>query len=175
MRHTGSRIAVDTPQSNAIVERLHRRLLDGHFSVEGRRTWFGTIEEMQLVLDGYMDSYNEHQPHQGQRLDVRTPAQAFLYGLPNRASQQQENAKRQKRTSRKATQRRGLTRLSGAALSAEYRLVHTWSATTGAGRTRQRHERTNTAAHLCRSLPQPEHTTARGERQSVPAELKHAV
>ena len=38
---------VKRPQSNGIVERLHRTLLDEHFRVEGRRTWFETIDEMQ--------------------------------------------------------------------------------------------------------------------------------
>jgi hypothetical protein len=32
-----------TSSSNGIVERLHRTLLDEHFRVEGRRTWFETI------------------------------------------------------------------------------------------------------------------------------------
>jgi transposase InsO family protein len=31
---------------NGIIERFHRTLLDEHFRVEGRRTWFETIEEM---------------------------------------------------------------------------------------------------------------------------------
>ena len=41
---------VNRPQSNSIVERFHRTLLDEHFQVEGQRTWFETIEEMQAVL-----------------------------------------------------------------------------------------------------------------------------
>jgi len=54
---------VKRPQSNGIVERLHRTLLDEHFRVEGRRTWFETIDEMQAVLDAYMDSYNGASQH----------------------------------------------------------------------------------------------------------------
>jgi transposase InsO family protein len=46
------------PQFNGIVERLHRTLLDEHFRVEGRRTWFETLDEMQVVLDSYLDGYN---------------------------------------------------------------------------------------------------------------------
>ena len=52
------RIRVSRPQSNGIVERLHRTLLDEHFRVEGRKTWFETIDEMQTVLDAYLVSYN---------------------------------------------------------------------------------------------------------------------
>jgi transposase InsO family protein len=37
---------VKRPQSNSIVERFHRMLFDEHFRVEGRGTWFETVEEM---------------------------------------------------------------------------------------------------------------------------------
>ena len=59
------RTRVRRPQSNGIIERLHRTLLDEHFRVEGRRTRFETIEEMQPVLDAYLVSYNTKRPHQG--------------------------------------------------------------------------------------------------------------
>jgi transposase InsO family protein len=55
---------VKRPQSNGIVERLHRTLLDEHFRVEGRRTWFETVEEMQTALDAYLVTYNDKRPHQ---------------------------------------------------------------------------------------------------------------
>ena len=73
---------VRRPQSNGIVERLHRTLLDEHFRIEGRRTWFETIAEMQVVLDVYLDGYNYRWPHQGRGMHGRTPAQAFTEGLP---------------------------------------------------------------------------------------------
>jgi transposase InsO family protein len=72
---------VKRPQSNGIVERLHRTLLDEHFRVEGRRTWFETIEEMQAVLDAYLEGYNQRRPHQGRGMNGRTPAQAFADGI----------------------------------------------------------------------------------------------
>ena len=52
------RTRVNRPQSNGIVERLHRTLLDEHFRVEGRRTWFETLEEMQSVLDQSLVEYS---------------------------------------------------------------------------------------------------------------------
>ena len=73
---------VNRPQSNGIVERFHRTLLDEHFRVEGRRTRFETIDEMQLVLDKYLVAYNRKRPHQGRRMNGRTPWQAFQEGLP---------------------------------------------------------------------------------------------
>jgi transposase InsO family protein len=72
---------VKRPQSNGIVERFHRTLLDEHFRVEGRKTWFETVEEMQAVLDAYLDTYNRLRPHQGRGMNGRTPAMAFTEGL----------------------------------------------------------------------------------------------
>ena len=73
---------VKRPQSDGIVERFHRTLLDEHFRVEGRRTWFETIDAMQAVLDTWLDGYNHRRPHQGRGMNGRTPAQAFKEGLP---------------------------------------------------------------------------------------------
>jgi transposase InsO family protein len=81
---------VKRPQSNGIVERLHRTLLDEHFRVEGRRTWFETIEEMQAVLDTYLDGYNQRRPHQGRGMNGRTPAKAFVDGIPKSPSAKEE-------------------------------------------------------------------------------------
>ncbi len=75
------RTKVKRPQTNGIVERLHRTLLDEHFRVEGRRTWFETIHEMQAALDGYLKTYNESRPHQGRGMKGRTPLQAFKAGI----------------------------------------------------------------------------------------------
>ena len=73
---------VKRPQSNGIVERFHRTVLDEHFRVEGRRTWFETIEEMQIALDAWLVTYNTARPHQGRGMNGRTPIRAFTDGLP---------------------------------------------------------------------------------------------
>ena len=78
---------VKRPQSNGIVERFHRTLLDEHFRVEGRKTWFETVEEMQAVLDAFLLAYNTKRPHQGRGMKGRTPIVAFGDGLPGRAKQ----------------------------------------------------------------------------------------
>lgn len=72
---------VRRPQSNGIVERFHRTVLDEHFRVEGRRTWFETIEEMQAVLEDWLALYNIKRPHQGRNMGGRTPLKAFVDGL----------------------------------------------------------------------------------------------
>ena len=73
---------VNRPQSNGIVERFHRTLLDEHFRVEGRRIWFETIDEMQGALDNFLVTYNRKRPHQGRGMNGCTPCQAFKEGLP---------------------------------------------------------------------------------------------
>ena len=50
--------SVNRPQSKCIVERFRRTMLDEHFRVEGLRTWFEIIPEMQVALDKYLASYN---------------------------------------------------------------------------------------------------------------------
>ena len=75
---------VGRPQSNGIVERLHRTLLDEHLRVQGRTVWYETVEEMQKALDGYLVRYNAERPHQGRGMNGRTPLQAFIDGLPPR-------------------------------------------------------------------------------------------
>jgi transposase InsO family protein len=91
---------VKRPQSNGIVERLHRTLLDEHFRVEGRRTWFETIEEMQTVLDSYLEGYNHRRPHQGRGMNGRTPVQAFVEGM-----RKSKPVKEEKTATRKPTQK----------------------------------------------------------------------
>jgi len=81
---------VKRPQSNGIIERFHRTLLDEHFRVEGRRTWFETIEEMQVVLDDFLVGYNQRRPHQGRNMNGRTPAKAFVDGRPQTANQKED-------------------------------------------------------------------------------------
>lgn len=83
---------VKRPQSNGIVERLHRTLLDEHFRIEGRKTWFETIDEMQAVLDDYLVGYNTRRPHQGRGMNRRTPASAFIEGLPKLTQDKKEKS-----------------------------------------------------------------------------------
>jgi transposase InsO family protein len=73
---------VGRPQSNGIVERLHRTLLDEHLRVQGRTVWYETVEEMQNALAAWLLRYNGERPHQGRGMNGRTPLQAFNEGLP---------------------------------------------------------------------------------------------
>ena len=73
---------VRRPQSNGIVERLHKTLLDEHFRVKGRVVFYESIEQMQADLDEYLVLYNTERAHQGRNMNGRTPHQAFVEGLP---------------------------------------------------------------------------------------------
>lgn len=87
---------VRRPQSNGIIERFHRTVLDEHFRVEGRKTWFETIEEMQKVLDDWLITYNTRRPHQGRGMNGRTPLKAFTDGIrekPSKSNQKQKGEK----------------------------------------------------------------------------------
>jgi len=82
------RTKVRPPQSNGIVGRLHRTLLDEHFRVEGRKTWFETIDEMQAALDTWLVEYNTKRPHQGRGMKGRTPLRVFKDGIPKQPKQE---------------------------------------------------------------------------------------
>jgi transposase InsO family protein len=88
-RKVGSshRFLFKRPQSNGIVERFHCTALDEHFRVEGRSTWFETINEMQIVLYDWLVTYNFKSPHRGST-NGRTPIQAFKQGLANHAQKE---------------------------------------------------------------------------------------
>jgi len=70
------------PQSNGIVERLHRTLLDEHFRIQGRIKFYESLEEMQNDLDSYLQTYNYERAHQGRNMNGRTPHQVFVEGIP---------------------------------------------------------------------------------------------
>jgi len=72
---------VRTPRTNGFVERMNRTLLDECFRVEGRKTWYVAVEEIQRDLDRFLTHYNLERSHQGYRLNGRTPAQALREAL----------------------------------------------------------------------------------------------
>jgi transposase InsO family protein len=73
---------VRRPQSNGIVERMHRTLLEEHFRIQGRIKFYESLDEMQKDLDDYLHVYNYERAHQGRNMSGRTPYQAFIDGMP---------------------------------------------------------------------------------------------
>ena len=72
---------VRRPQSNGFIERLHRTLLDEHFRIKGRTTWYESVEQMLTDLDSYLVHYNTQRPHQDRMMEGQTPYRMFKKGL----------------------------------------------------------------------------------------------
>ena len=60
-----SRTKVKSPQTNGIVERFHRTVLNEFYRVAFRRKIYSSIEELQRDLDLWLNEYNEVRPDQG--------------------------------------------------------------------------------------------------------------
>lgn len=52
-------------------------MLDEHFRIGGRTTWYASIEQMQGDLGTNLHRYNHERPHQSRLMQDRTPAQMF--------------------------------------------------------------------------------------------------
>jgi transposase InsO family protein len=77
-----SRTKTKSPQTNGIVERFHKTVLDEFDRVAFRKRIYGSIAELQADLDEWIRSYNEDRPHQGRWCFGKTPMQTFLDAIP---------------------------------------------------------------------------------------------
>src|SRR3954464_11501104 len=77
-----SRTKTKSPQTNGIVERFHKTVLDEFYRVAFRKRIYGSIAELQSDLDTWIRSYNEERPHQGRWCFGKTPMQTFLDAVP---------------------------------------------------------------------------------------------
>jgi len=76
--HTGT--GVKSAQTNGIVERLHRTVLNEFYRAAFRRKPYVIIERLQADLDGWLKEYkesNELRPHQGRWCYGKTPLRTF--------------------------------------------------------------------------------------------------
>ena len=73
-----SRTKTKSPQTNGIVERFHKTVLNEFYRVAFRKKLYGSIEELQIDLDNWIRGYNETRPHQGKWCYGKTPMQTFL-------------------------------------------------------------------------------------------------
>jgi transposase InsO family protein len=69
------------PQTNGIVERFHRTILEEFYQVVFRKKIYSSIEELQKDLDDWLKFYNEGRPHQGKRCLGKTPMETFNEGM----------------------------------------------------------------------------------------------
>ena len=77
-----SRTKTKSPQTNGIVERLHKTMLNEFYRIAFRKKLYASIRELQDDLDEWMRSYNEERPHQGRWCFGKTPMQTFLDAIP---------------------------------------------------------------------------------------------
>lgn len=68
------------PQTNGIVERFHRTILNEFYQTAFRKKIYNSLEELQLDLDAWVDYYNVSRTHQGKMCCGRTPWETFLDG-----------------------------------------------------------------------------------------------
>lgn len=77
-----SRTKTKSPQTNGIVERFHKTVLDEFYRVAFRKKIYGSIAELQSDLDAWVQRYNEERPHQGRWCFGKTPMQTFFDAVP---------------------------------------------------------------------------------------------
>jgi len=77
-----SRTKSKSPQTNGIVERFHKTVLNEFYRVAFRRKIYRSIAELQEDLDLWLADYNERRPHQGRWCFGKTPMQTFLDAVP---------------------------------------------------------------------------------------------
>lgn len=77
-----SRTKTKSPQTNGIVERLHKTVLDEFYRVAFRKRVYASIKELQADLDAWIGTYNEEREHQGRWCFGKTPMATFLDAKP---------------------------------------------------------------------------------------------
>jgi transposase InsO family protein len=77
-----TRTKVKSPQTNGIVERLHKTMLNEFYRIIFRKKIYTTLAELQKDLDEWLRYYNEERVHQGRWCYGRTPMQTFLDTIP---------------------------------------------------------------------------------------------
>lgn len=76
-----TRTKAKSPQTNGIVERLHKTMLNEFYRIAFRKKIYHSIEELQADLDAWLRAYNAERPHQGRWCYGKTPMQTFLDSL----------------------------------------------------------------------------------------------
>lgn len=77
-----SRTKTKSPQTNGIVERFHKTILNEFYRVAFRKKLYQSIQDLQNDLDQWMIAYNEVRPHQGRWCYGKTPMQTFIDAIP---------------------------------------------------------------------------------------------
>jgi transposase InsO family protein len=76
-----TRTKAKSPQTNGIVERLHKTMLNEFYRIAFRKKIYHSIDELQADLDAWVREYNTERPHQGRWCYGKTPMQTFFDSL----------------------------------------------------------------------------------------------
>ncbi len=76
-----TRTKAKSRQTNGIVERLHKTMLNEFYRVAFRKKIYHTVDELQADLDAWMREYNIERTHQGRWCYGKTPMQTFFDSL----------------------------------------------------------------------------------------------
>jgi len=68
------------PQTNGIVERFHKTILNEFYQTTFRKKVYATLEQLQADLDEWLVKYNTERTHQGKMCCGRTPFETMLDG-----------------------------------------------------------------------------------------------
>jgi transposase InsO family protein len=79
-----SRTETKSPQTNGVVERLHKTMLNEFHRIAFRKRLSASIADLQADLDDWIRGYSEARPHQGRGCFGKTPTQTFLDAIPLR-------------------------------------------------------------------------------------------
>ena len=77
-----SRTKTKSPQTNGIVERFHKTVLNEFYRLAFRKKLYHAIDELRTDLDLWLEAFNRERPHQGRWCFGKTPMQTFLDTKP---------------------------------------------------------------------------------------------
>ena len=81
---------VNSPQTNGFVEHLRRTMLDEHFRIAGRKTWYESLDQMQKDLGSIPGSVQRETPASGPQHERHDPAAGVQERVHNQAPRQGE-------------------------------------------------------------------------------------
>jgi hypothetical protein len=70
-----------SPQTNGIVKRLHKTMLNEFYRLAFRKKIYESIEALQTDLAAWLDQYNNEREHRGRWRYGKTPMRTFLDSL----------------------------------------------------------------------------------------------
>ncbi len=72
-----SKTKARSPQTNGICERFHKTIKQEFYDITFRKKLYRSVEELQIDLDHWLETYNNRRPHSGRYCYGKTPMQTF--------------------------------------------------------------------------------------------------